>query len=88
MLYLYVAGLLPAVTIAFTPVLCNALLREDRMRMCLEQQRLFPVAVVGYLAGVFQMILNNPLFAGNPQLQQQMRQQLPVFLQQVIVSKP
>ncbi|XP_023658846.2 ubiquilin-1 [Paramormyrops kingsleyae] len=30
-----------------------------------------------------QMILNNPLFAGNPQLQQQMRQQLPVFLQQM-----
>ncbi|KAL4630121.1 ubiquilin-1 isoform X1 [Arapaima gigas] len=30
-----------------------------------------------------QMILNNPLFTGNPQLQQQMRQQLPVFLQQM-----
>ncbi|XP_018614945.1 ubiquilin-1-like isoform X1 [Scleropages formosus] len=30
-----------------------------------------------------QMILNNPLFSGNPQLQQQMRQQLPVFLQQM-----
>ncbi len=27
--------------------------------------------------------MNNPLFAGNPQLQEQMRQQLPVFLQQV-----
>jgi len=27
--------------------------------------------------------MNNPLFAGNPQLQDQMRQQLPVFLQQV-----
>ncbi|XP_006626673.1 ubiquilin-1 isoform X1 [Lepisosteus oculatus] len=30
-----------------------------------------------------QMMLNNPLFAGNPQLQEQMRQQLPVFLQQM-----
>ncbi|KAK6312779.1 hypothetical protein J4Q44_G00161260 [Coregonus suidteri] len=30
-----------------------------------------------------QMMLNNPLFSGNPQLQQQMRQQLPVFLQQM-----
>ncbi|NXL90074.1 UBQL1 protein, partial [Alectura lathami] len=30
-----------------------------------------------------QMILNNPLFAGNPQLQEQMRQQLPTFLQQM-----
>ncbi|XP_069481977.1 ubiquilin-1 isoform X2 [Ambystoma mexicanum] len=30
-----------------------------------------------------QMMLNNPLFAGNPQLQDQMRQQLPVFLQQM-----
>ncbi|KFQ20259.1 PREDICTED: ubiquilin-1-like, partial [Merops nubicus] len=30
-----------------------------------------------------QMMLNNPLFAGNPQLQEQMRQQLPTFLQQV-----
>ncbi|KAJ8380897.1 hypothetical protein SKAU_G00016750 [Synaphobranchus kaupii] len=30
-----------------------------------------------------QMMLNNPLFAGNPQLQQQMRLQLPVFLQQM-----
>ncbi|KFQ40318.1 Ubiquilin-1, partial [Mesitornis unicolor] len=30
-----------------------------------------------------QMMLNNPLFAGNPQLQEQMRQQLPIFLQQV-----
>lgn len=28
-------------------------------------------------------MLNNPLFAGNPQLQEQMRQQLPTFLQQV-----
>lgn len=27
--------------------------------------------------------MNNPLFAGNPQLQEQMRHQLPVFLQQV-----
>lgn len=31
----------------------------------------------------FQVFTNNPLFAGNPQLQEQMRQQLPVFLQQV-----
>ncbi|XP_064295566.1 ubiquilin-1 isoform X3 [Phalacrocorax carbo] len=30
-----------------------------------------------------QMMLNNPLFAGNPQLQEQMRQQLPIFLQQM-----
>ncbi|NXW52180.1 UBQL1 protein, partial [Nyctiprogne leucopyga] len=30
-----------------------------------------------------QMMLSNPLFAGNPQLQEQMRQQLPTFLQQV-----
>ncbi|RXN00777.1 Ubiquilin-1 [Acipenser ruthenus] len=29
------------------------------------------------------MMLNNPLFSGNPQLQEQMRQQLPVFLQQM-----
>lgn len=27
--------------------------------------------------------MNNPLFAGNPQLQEQFRSQLPVFLQQV-----
>ncbi|KAJ8285424.1 hypothetical protein GJAV_G00026650 [Gymnothorax javanicus] len=30
-----------------------------------------------------QMMLNNPLFGGNPQLQQQLRLQLPVFLQQM-----
>ncbi|NXG11528.1 UBQL1 protein, partial [Sakesphorus luctuosus] len=30
-----------------------------------------------------QMMLNNPLFAGNSQLQEQMRQQLPAFLQQM-----
>ncbi|KAK6492981.1 ubiquilin-1-like [Huso huso] len=30
-----------------------------------------------------QMMLTNPLFSGNPQLQEQMRQQLPVFLQQM-----
>ncbi|XP_051720771.1 ubiquilin-4 [Ctenopharyngodon idella] len=30
-----------------------------------------------------QVLMNNPLFAGNPQLQEQMRQQLPVFLQQM-----
>ncbi|KAF7668119.1 hypothetical protein LDENG_00029300 [Lucifuga dentata] len=30
-----------------------------------------------------QMVLSHPLFSGNPQLQQQMRQQLPVFLQQM-----
>ncbi|XP_071280958.1 ubiquilin-1 isoform X2 [Agelaius tricolor] len=30
-----------------------------------------------------QMMLNNPLFVGNPQLQEQMRQQLPTFLQQM-----
>ncbi|KAI1900111.1 hypothetical protein AGOR_G00046660 [Albula goreensis] len=30
-----------------------------------------------------QMMLNNPLLAGNPQLQQQMRLQLPAFLQQM-----
>ncbi|RXM32333.1 Ubiquilin-1 [Acipenser ruthenus] len=32
---------------------------------------------------VLQMMLNNPLFSGNPQLQEQMRQQLPVSLQQM-----
>lgn len=32
-------------------------------------------------------MLNNPLFAGNPQLQEQMRQQLPTFLQQVSKKK-
>ncbi|XP_012985994.1 ubiquilin-1 isoform X1 [Melopsittacus undulatus] len=30
-----------------------------------------------------QIMLNNPLFAGNPHLQEQMRQQLPTFLQQM-----
>ncbi|XP_029928754.1 ubiquilin-4 [Myripristis murdjan] len=30
-----------------------------------------------------QALLNNPLFAGNPQLQEQMRSQLPFFLQQM-----
>ncbi|XP_077105097.1 ubiquilin-1 [Ranitomeya variabilis] len=30
-----------------------------------------------------QMMQNNPLFAGNPQLQDQMRRQMPVFLQQM-----
>uniref|UniRef100_A0A673N2V1 Ubiquilin-4-like n=1 Tax=Sinocyclocheilus rhinocerous TaxID=307959 RepID=A0A673N2V1_9TELE len=30
-----------------------------------------------------QVLMNNPLFAGNPQLQEQMRQQLPVFIQQM-----
>ncbi|XP_027564588.1 ubiquilin-1-like isoform X1 [Neopelma chrysocephalum] len=30
-----------------------------------------------------QMLLNNPLFAGNSQLQEQMRRQLPTFLQQM-----
>ncbi|NWV02294.1 UBQL1 protein, partial [Ptilonorhynchus violaceus] len=30
-----------------------------------------------------QMMLNNPIFAGNSQLQEQMRQQLPTFLQQM-----
>nr|XP_006000332.1 PREDICTED: ubiquilin-4 isoform X1 [Latimeria chalumnae] len=30
-----------------------------------------------------QIMLNNPLFAGNPQLQEQLRLQLPVFLQQM-----
>lgn len=29
------------------------------------------------------MMVNVPLFAGNPQLQEQLRLQLPVFLQQV-----
>lgn len=31
----------------------------------------------------WQMMVNVPLFAGNPQLQEQLRLQLPVFLQQV-----
>ncbi|XP_028978635.1 ubiquilin-4 [Esox lucius] len=30
-----------------------------------------------------QVLMNNPLFAGNPQLQEQFRSQLPVFLQQM-----
>lgn len=30
-----------------------------------------------------QALMNNPLFAGNPQLQEQMRNQLPTFLQQM-----
>ncbi|KAK9522845.1 hypothetical protein VZT92_019286 [Zoarces viviparus] len=30
-----------------------------------------------------QMLLSHPLFSGNPQLQQQMRQQIPLFLQQL-----
>nr|XP_019959043.1 PREDICTED: ubiquilin-1 isoform X1 [Paralichthys olivaceus] len=30
-----------------------------------------------------QMLLSHPLFSGNPELQQQMRQQLPLFLQQM-----
>nr|XP_006641835.1 PREDICTED: ubiquilin-4 [Lepisosteus oculatus] len=30
-----------------------------------------------------QVMMNNPLFAGNPQLQEQLRHQLPVFLQQM-----
>lgn len=32
---------------------------------------------------LMQMMVNVPLFAGNPQLQEQLRLQLPVFLQQV-----
>lgn len=34
-------------------------------------------------ASLIQMMVNVPLFAGNPQLQEQLRLQLPVFLQQV-----
>ncbi|XP_037634317.1 ubiquilin-1-like [Sebastes umbrosus] len=30
-----------------------------------------------------QMLLSHPLFSGNPQLQQEMRQQIPLFLQQI-----
>lgn len=30
-----------------------------------------------------QVLMNNPLFAGNPQLQEQLRAQLPIFLQQM-----
>uniref|UniRef100_A0A3B4ZQY7 UBA domain-containing protein n=1 Tax=Stegastes partitus TaxID=144197 RepID=A0A3B4ZQY7_9TELE len=30
-----------------------------------------------------QMLLSHPLFSGNPQLQEQMRQQIPLFLQQM-----
>lgn len=33
-------------------------------------------------------MMNNPLFAGNPQLQEQFRTQLPVFLQQVQKKRP
>lgn len=33
-----------------------------------------------------QVLMNNPLFAGNPQLQEQFRSQLPIFLQQVTLS--
>lgn len=32
-----------------------------------------------------QVLMNNPLFAGNPQLQEQFRSQLPIFLQQVML---
>ncbi|TKS78596.1 Ubiquilin-1 Protein linking IAP with cytoskeleton 1 [Collichthys lucidus] len=32
---------------------------------------------------LFQMLLSHPLFSGNPQLQQQMREQIPLFLQQM-----
>lgn len=32
---------------------------------------------------LFQMLLSRPLFSGNPQLQQQIRKQIPRFLQQV-----
>lgn len=32
---------------------------------------------------IFQMLLSHPLFTGNPHLKQQMKQQLPLFLQQV-----
>lgn len=35
------------------------------------------------LPSPWQMMVNVPLFAGNPQLQEQLRLQLPVFLQQV-----
>ena len=32
---------------------------------------------------ILQVLMNNPLFAGNPQLQEQFRSHMPVFLQQV-----
>lgn len=32
---------------------------------------------------LYQVLMNNPLFAGNQQLQEQFRAQLPIFLQQV-----
>lgn len=32
---------------------------------------------------LLQMLLSHPLLAGNPQLEQQMRKEIPVFLQQV-----
>lgn len=35
----------------------------------------------------FQMLLSHPLFSGNPQLQQQIREQLPMFLEQVTTHR-
>lgn len=40
-----------------------------------------PAALMSLI--LFQMLLSHPLFTGNPQLQQQIRQQIPSFLQQV-----
>lgn len=34
----------------------------------------------------FQMLLSHPMFSGNPQLQQQVREQIPMFLQQVTTT--
>lgn len=42
-------------------------------------------STVNKFCWVFQMLLSHPLFSDRPQLQQQMRQQLPVFLQQVSI---
>lgn len=38
-----------------------------------------------FLFSLSQVLMNNPLFAGNPQLQEQFRSQLPIFLQQVML---
>lgn len=36
-----------------------------------------------YLSYLFQMLPSHPFLTGNPLLQQQMKQQLPLFMQQV-----
>ncbi|NXP78555.1 UBQL1 protein, partial [Ramphastos sulfuratus] len=62
--------------IAENPQLMQNMLSAPYMRSMMQSLSQNPDLAV-------QMMLNNPLFAGNPQLQEQMRQQLPTFLQQV-----